>query len=1564
MLCLCAHKVRLGVGRIPTPFRMVRDMETIREIEIWKKKLLDLGKRNNLLNFRDTKSSTLEILLPSFFDAFVRLSTHSSVQVYDAALEDDSEEEEIISLLSEEETGKPDKESFLEKYGHRVPPTQLLLYNPHQPEKRILKGLMRRSLEAISERGVNILYIAFGFVKWRESEESDIFYKAPIIMMPIAIKNNAVNEPFTIHRFDEDCTLNATLQYLLENQYGIELPPFEEQPIEEYLRLVEDKIRKLGWEVLYEAKISTFSFNKLNMYLDMERNAESITANANVAAITEAETNPEIFLSGEELEEMAQSRDLFVNQHNVVDADFSQTEAIEYAMMGKSFVLQGPPGTGKSQTITNMVAELIYAGKKVLFVSEKMAALEVVFNNLKKAGLSDFCLELHSYKANKKDFIEQLYGTLMQPRTVVDGQAEDNEEIIDTTTRHLNAYEQGLYAVREPIGMSLHQLIGIANHLTGAKEIPYVIEDIREKTKTDLENSAKLLALYANYERAIGYNYKNHPLYGLSLNDSSYVFKLRFQETLNKAKTTVDALIRTIKQIEVNYGVTLTDAKQVREYADFLKFLRANHLDQKGFLAKGAIASLLEAAHRSSDLAKSIVKDHQVITRDYDDSILKEDIKALYNDYLAFGSSFMSRLFNSRYRNVKAQLKTFLKNGKSKSYYSSLDSLRTILRYQENVAEFAQISEPLKCANLPLFKGLETDWAALCVPLVQLQQTLNENPSFAATTSFAFDETQIAEFTKVTEDYVLAQTELQPYLDETVEGVANDYSKQSAQYERFIKNLANLDQWVEFCHLLAELRRTGVIAFLDIYLAGNNPLKLVVGSYSLCFYRQWIDAILADNPDLREYNRFVHESDIREFTLSDQKKLLLSRAQINAKLSQARPDPMLQMAGSPASIVMREHEKKKRIRPIRTLMREIPDFIQSIKPCFLMSPLSVSTYLPDDMKFDVTIFDEASQVFPEDAIVAIYRSKQLIVVGDSKQMPPTKFFMATDEGDDEYDEETSDIDAYESILDLCSTTFPTKSLLCHYRSRDEKLIAFSNKNFYNHNLITYPSIHEKEKDLGVDFEYLPRGVMDSRTKVNIPEAERVVDLVFDHFRKHPRRSLGVVAFNVRQQEAILKLLDKRRAQDPSLEEFFKPDAEEPFFVKNLETVQGDERDTIIFSVTYAKNDKGQFAMRFGPLNLAGGERRLNVAVTRAKLNVKVVSSIRATDIDITRVSNRGPKLLREYLDFAEHGNLALVKAIDVSDTESFDSPFEQDVYDFLTQNGFEVTPQVGCSRYRIDLGLKRPGTSDYVLAIECDGATYHSSRSARDRDRLRQAILERMQWKFYRIWSTDWYRNNASEKRALLEACKLALAEPHLETSETNAIRQTVDIDSMVSTLPAAGSVHLYDEYVPLEEIPSGTTSEIAEQYVNFEGPLSIDYLLKHICWIYGRERVNQTVRAAFRRDFRSSRIELEGDFLYAPGQKELAMREGLGRHWVDINLISDYELRNGMYAAIEHNVSCKRPDLYAFIRNQLGFERAGDKIITKLDNAFRLLEPHICIDDDGNITINHQNPLKISHRQ
>ena len=451
----------------------------------------------------------------------------------------------------------------------------------------------------------------------------------------------------------------------------------------------------------------------------------------------------------------------------------------------------------------------------------------------------------------------------------------------------------------------------------------------------------------------------------------------------------------------------------------------------------------------------------------------------------------------------------------------------------------------------------------------------------------------------------------------------------------------------------------------------------------------------------------------------------------------------------------KEAAKKSRHLPIRKLLNDrqkgIPNLVKALKPCWMMSPLSVSQYInPDVIHFDVLIFDEASQLRTEDVVPSIIRSNQVIVIGDNKQLSPTSFFSI---GDSEEDIDDEDDGSYESVLDECSNFMFVHMLKWHYRSQDERLIAFSNLHFYGNELVTFPN-PVQNPDLGVWFKHVPDGVYDrGKRRDNRREAEVVAQLALEHFQRFPEQSLGIIAFSEAQADAIREQIEILGKEYPELETFCSDNSPQ-FFLKALENVQGDERDAIILSVGYARDDQGKLSLNFGPLNRQGGERRLNVAVTRAKSKITLVSSIVAGDIDKTRAQSKGVKLLHDYLEYAASGGERLEGNF-YTDTLHFDSPFEEDVYHALVQQGYTIRTQVGCSGYRIDLGVvnsDRPG--EFLLGIECDGASYHSSPTARDRDRLRQQVLERLGWKIYRIWSTDWFRNKPVQVRLLIEKIK------------------------------------------------------------------------------------------------------------------------------------------------------------------------------------------------------------------
>jgi superfamily I DNA and/or RNA helicase/very-short-patch-repair endonuclease len=579
-----------------------------------------------------------------------------------------------------------------------------------------------------------------------------------------------------------------------------------------------------------------------------------------------------------------------------------------------------------------------------------------------------------------------------------------------------------------------------------------------------------------------------------------------------------------------------------------------------------------------------------------------------------------------------------------------------------------------------------------------------------------------------------------------------------AELKAFLKvaqsELTYFQQWLTYKETFQQLEKLGANKFLNALCDNKIDPKLWFPILEKLIFQTCLDAIFARKPELKNFNIEVHERLIKEFAKLDHSQLDTARERLKKNHVQRWENwEKTSLAQSELPRLKKEAAKKSRHLPIRKLLNDtqkgIPNLLQTLKPCWMMSPLSVSQYInPDAVHFDVLIFDEASQLRTEDVVPAIIRSNQVIVIGDRKQLPPTSFF-STGENQEDIDEEEDD-ESYENVLDECSKFMFGRTLKWHYRSQDERLIAFSNKYFYDSQLVTFPN-PVQNPNLGVWFKHVPDGVYDrGGRRDNRREAQVVAQLTLKHFQEFPEQSLGIIAFSEAQADAIQDQLEILGKEYPHLEILYSDNSPQ-FFLKSLENVQGDERDSIILSVGYARDDQGKLSLNFGPLNRQGGERRLNVAVTRAKSKITLVASIVAGDIDLTRTKSKGVESLHNYLEYAASGGEKL-QGNSYTDTVHFDSPFEEDVYNTLVQQGYTIRTQVGCSGYRIDLGVvnkNRPG--EFCLGIECDGASYHSSPTARDRDRLRQEVLEKLGWSIYRIWSTAWFRNKPEQTRLLIE---------------------------------------------------------------------------------------------------------------------------------------------------------------------------------------------------------------------
>jgi very-short-patch-repair endonuclease len=545
----------------------------------------------------------------------------------------------------------------------------------------------------------------------------------------------------------------------------------------------------------------------------------------------------------------------------------------------------------------------------------------------------------------------------------------------------------------------------------------------------------------------------------------------------------------------------------------------------------------------------------------------------------------------------------------------------------------------------------------------------------------------------------------------------------------------------------------------ELALRESGP-SLAAHAFDYAWYSAVLDQMRVRDPRYAAEHGEALDEIASDFRLHDVQHLTANRARVRRAWAEA----LLEACDRhplQARVIRKQAALRRGQMPLRRLLDQASDVLFAIKPCWAMSPLMVSQVLPAARLFDVVIFDEASQIVPADAIPAIMRGHQIVVAGDDRQLPPTNFFRQVG-GDEEAAEDDENLVSFgvgfESVLDALRPLLPTAALAWHYRSRDERLVAFSNSRIYGGALTTFPGV---VRDDCLRHVVVAQGPGTGQETSVDAEVGRVVELILDHAREHPAESLGVIALGIKHAERIDAALRTALAKlgenggDQGLETFFAEDAPEPFFVKNLERVQGDERDAIILSIGYGKHPDGRMRYQWGPLLRDGGERRLNVAATRAKHRLTLVSSFSGHDVDPDRVTKAGARMLADYLEYASSGG----SAQPASGAAELDA-FEADVRERLAAAGITVVPQYGVGGYRVDFAATHPrDPSRMVLAIEADGASYWQSGSVRDRDRLRGEHLQRLGWRYHRLWSTNWFRHPADEVAKLQEAYRRAISE-------------------------------------------------------------------------------------------------------------------------------------------------------------------------------------------------------------
>jgi very-short-patch-repair endonuclease len=780
--------------------------------------------------------------------------------------------------------------------------------------------------------------------------------------------------------------------------------------------------------------------------------------------------------------------------------------------------------------------------------------------------------------------------------------------------------------------------------------------------------------------------------------------------------------------------------------------------------------------------------------------------------------------------------------------------------------------------------------------------------------------------------------------------------------DRWNNEHEQLFRWVAYRDRAAEATKLGCGDLVSRLGDGRlTPAKMIKG-FEMAYFEATYTRMVRARPDLGRFDGATHGRLVREFAALDRERISAARVEVVKAHYRAVP-PRDGGAVGPLGVLRGEIQKKKGHMPVRKLIERAGPALRALKPVFMMSPLSVAQFLPPGaMTFDLLVMDEASQIQPVDALGAVARANQVVVVGDPKQLPPTAFFAkmtaATDDDDD--DDAGAPVADIESILGLFTARgLPMRMLRWHYRSRHQSLIAVSNQQFYENKLFIVPSPYTAHSGGGLQFHYVPDGLFDTGNKRNnLVEAKVVAQAIITHARNFPKLSLGVAAFSAAQRRAIIDELEiLRRGLPAEVEDFFRAHRSEPFFVKNLENVQGDERDVIFISVGYGRSIAGgRVPMRFGPLGSEGGERRLNVLISRAKRRCDVFASMTDEDIEPGfAAGKKGVSAFRLFLQYARTGKLFTAEHTG----RDFDSVFEEQVAHALRARGYEVQAQVGIAGFFIDLAIidnDRPGR--YLLGIECDGAAYHSAKSARDRDRLRQAVLEDHGWTIHRIWSTDWFQRPSEQLELVIRRIAAAKAEfdEHKDdvvlTEQLDEEAPYVEREDTPEASGANAAFAPYEEAIlkrpahrteDLHETPPGVLTDMVVQAVSVEGPVHSEQVTTRIRDAWGLKRTGGRIEVAVGKSVdiavRLGRIVRRGPFLSLPDVAPIAR----DRSEVTVialrkaEMLPPDEIEAAIFLVVRQNFGATREQVIQAVARGLGIRNTSAQVRSAIDDVIGL---------------------------
>ncbi len=1601
---------------------------TMTKQKLWERKLLDLSLRNTLLNFRVTKAG-------------IQLMVDDPAHLEDAL--NQGEDFAILPLPADSNLMPgTDKIFSVTDYAEEIKTIAVSEFKSKRirtfmPEEELAKGmkyLQRQAKLSMEENGSNTLYLALGFLKWYESDVSQKPRYAPLVMVPVDVTKKLQDKSYHIRIRDEEPQINITLLEFLRQDFGMDIGGLDPLPMDENgvdVPLVLNTVRKSimekkNWDVLPLAFLGIFSFSRFIMWNDLRNRSAEITSNKVVASLISGKMEwlPKEAVHAEDIDSRIKPSDMAV----VMSADSSQLVAIETAAKGESFVLHGPPGTGKSQTITNMIANALYQGKSVLFVAEKMAALSVVQKRLEKVGLAPFCLELHSNKAQKQAVLKQLERTLEAGGKKSSGEYQAYADKLYAERSALNEVVEALHE-KQASGLSIYELIGKYELMKAYDGKAYFTEewamDVNAKA---YDECVSCLSECAAIGKECG-GIESHALKEFRLYEYSMQLRKEWEDILTKYQAALREKSSVLSQLgaslELPESASMDDICLLERVASYLLGMEE---------IKDALLSDMYALKEEETIRAEIAKgrDFSAIRNEllthFKPAVLDYDIAgARARLVTAQGKWALAKKMDM---NALVKELRFLALNSNMVQEANLEKLYERIELYHQMSKDVSVNPAFETAFADLYQKENTDWdkltavyekhLSLCKIFAESEKKSGFYPVLSSLVTGGGIADLIKDEAEGFETFIDKSKACLAIENELISKYGLDWNAFrdeedliSALFERcagWISHAEELRSYAAYCNAEKKADKLGLAEITEQYRKGELKEDAFVPAFECNFAKAAASGAISSRDMLSHFNGAGFTATIERFCEISDKFEKLTQEEVVARLSAKIPEAGEGFAGSSEIGILRKAIKsQRRAMPIRKLFNEIPVLLRRMCPCMLMSPISVAQYIdPSFPKFDLVIFDEASQLPTGESVGALARGENVIVVGDPKQLPPTSFFMTN-----QNDEENIEVEDMESLLDDClALSMPQNHLLWHYRSRHESLIAYSNMTYYDNKLYTFPSPNDRVSE--VKWVYVEGQYDRGKTKQNRAEAEAVVEEILRRLRDEELRksSIGVVTFSSVQQELIDDLMQEALHKEPELEQYCV-NVEEPLFIKNLENVQGDERDVILFSVGYGPDASGKVAMNFGPLNQDGGWRRLNVAISRSRKSMMIYSSFRPEKLDLSRTSSAGIIGLKGFLEFAARGKNALYQSADTIKLRNSD--VAKSIAARLNEAGYDADLDIGTSEYKVDIGIADPENPDrYCLGILLDGENYMAAATARDRNLGQPSVLQGLGWNLHRVWTLDWLDTPEREFAKIEDAIKRILhpelyaqedgcgesavsaengdalqsdvnAEDAKVVSDANSETSDAEVIDEVNTEVIAGSISTDNaeapapvkrqsarrEYVHVELPTLGDSEDFyepktkvqimkaMEKTLQAEAPVEYDYMKKKVLLCWGMLRNTPKSDAIFEEILREvpvTQTNTAGNtFLWL--QNMDPCKYGIYRLHAEGDLekrtlsqIPAEEVVNAVREVVDVNVSLSHDDLVKEIAKVFGFNRVTANIdqVVRIAISYAEQRGFVEISEDG----------------